>query len=532
VAVPLLMRRLLLSLAAVIAPAIGAQSPERALFLVRIGPETLAVEQASRLGRDLEGRLLMRQPVLRLAQRVTLTDSSTVARVETAMSPGVAGDSVQQRAELVFRGDSAVSHVVDTRAKTPIPDRRLVVTPGAIPFVNLSGLSLELILRRARALGGDTVRVPVILLAGQTVTGTVTRVGADSLVVVLGGVTLRARADAEGRLLGAVVPSQNVVFERLPVDAPAASWSPVRAVSYAAPAGAPYSAEEVKVRTPAGLTLAGTLTLPLVRRARVPAVVLITGSGPEDRDEASVVLPEGYRPFREIADTLTRRGIAVLRLDDRGVGGSDAGPAGATTADFAADVRAALAWLRTRPEIDPARLGLVGHSEGGVIAPMVAVDDPRLRGIVLIAGTASRGRAIIDAQIRTLFASDTTLPRPARDSLLTVALRQADSAAAAPGLLHWFADYDPLPTARRVRVPTLVLQGETDRQVPPREAATLAAAMRASGNRSVTLRTFPRMNHLMLDDPRGDVRGYGALTNLHVRRDLLGVLADWLARTL
>jgi dienelactone hydrolase len=512
--------------------AIPAQSPERAVFLVRIGAETLAVENASRIGRELEGRLVIRQPLLRLAQRVTLTDSSTVARVETAMSPGAAGDSVQQRAELVFRGDSAVSHVVDARAKEPIPDRRLAVTPGAIPLVNLSGLSVELILRRARVLGRDTSRVPIILLTGQTVTATVTRLGSDSLVLVIGGTTMRARADAEGRLLGAVVPSQDLVFERLPADAAAAAWSPVRVVSYAAPAGAPYSAAEVKVRTPAGRTLAGTLTVPLVRRAKLPAVVLITGSGPQDRDAASVALPQGYRPFREIADTLARRGIAVLRLDDRGVGGSDAGPDTATSADLAGDVRAALAWLRARPEIDPARLGLVGHSEGGIIAPMVAVDDPRLRGIVLVAGTASRGRTIANGQIHTLFERDTTLPRAQRDSLLALALRQADSAYAAPGWLHWFAEYDPLPTARRVRVPTLILQGETDRQVPAREAATLAAAMRAAGNRRVTLRTFPRMNHLMLDDPRGDVRGYGALADLHVRRDLLGALADWLTRTL
>jgi Dipeptidyl aminopeptidases/acylaminoacyl-peptidases len=287
------------------------------------------------------------------------------------MRIGATGDSVQQRAELVFKGDSAFSHVVDTRARSPIPDRRLGVVAGSIPFVNLSGLSLELILRRARALGGDTARVPIILLTGQPITGLVVRVGSDSLILTLGGVTLRARTDADGRLLGAAVPSQQVVFERLAADAPAAAWSPVRAVSYAAPAGAPYTAEEVKVRTTAGLTLAGTLTLPTGRRGtRLPAVVLITGSGPEDRDEASPLLPDGYRPFREIADTLSRRGIAVLRLDDRGVGGSDAGPAAATSSDFADDVRAAVAWLRARPEIDPTRVGLVGHSEGAIIAPM------------------------------------------------------------------------------------------------------------------------------------------------------------------
>ncbi len=515
-----------------LAPALGAQATERAVFLVRLGNDTLAVENASRSGRRLEGRLLLRAPLLRIGQEVTLTDSSTVERVVTLMGDPTRGADTPRRAELTFLGDSAMSHVVDSGSTSTIPDRRFAITRGVLPFVNLSGLSLELILRRARALGGDTARVPVLLIGGQVVSATVSRVGSDSAVVQLGGIALRARTDAEGRLLGAVVPTQNVVFERLPADAPAAAWSPVRIVSYAAPAGAPYTAEEVKVRTPAGLTLVGTLTLPAVRHGDVPAVVLITGSGPEDRDEASAMLPADYRPFREIADTLARRGIAVLRLDDRGVGSSDAGPPTATSADFADDVRAALAWLRSRAGIDSTRLGLVGHSEGGIIAPMVAAADSRLRAIVLIAGTASRGRRIADDQIRSLFARDTTMPRARRDSLLALALRQADSAYAAPGWLHWFAGYDPLPTARRVRVPTLILQGETDRQVPAAEAGRLAAAMRAGGNRRVTVRTFPRMNHLMLDDPSGDVRGYGALKNLRVRRDLLGALADWLATTL
>ena len=514
-----------------LAPALGAQATERAVFLVRLGNDTLAVESASRSGHRLAGRLLLRAPLLRMEQEITLTDSSTVERVVTLMGDPERGTDTPRRAELIFRGDSAMSHVVDSGSTSTIPDRRFAITRGVLPFVNLSGLSLELILRRARALGGDTARVPVLLIGGQVVTATVSRVGSDSAVVQLGGIALRARTDAEGRLLGAVVPTQNVVFERLPSDAPAAAWSPVRIVSYAAPAGAPYTAEEVKVRTPAGLTLVGTLTLPAVHHGDVPAVVLITGSGPEDRDEASAMLPAEYRPFREIADTLARRGIAVLRLDDRGVGGSDAGPPTATSADFAGDVRAALAWLRSRAGIDSTRLGLVGHSEGGIIAPMVAADS-RLRAIVLIAGTASRGRRIADDQIRSLFARDTTMPRARRDSLLALALRQADSAYAAPGWLHWFAGYDPLPTARRVRVPTLILQGQTDRQVPAAEAGRLAAAMRAGGNRRVTVRTFPRMNHLMLDDPSGDVRGYGALKNLRVRRDLLGVLADWLATTL
>jgi hypothetical protein len=523
--------RLVLVALCALGPTLRAQAPERAVFLVRVGAETLAVENVSRDGARLEGRLVMRTPLLRLGQQVTLSDSSTVERVTTAMSVGATGDSVQQRAELVFRGDSAFSHVEDTRATTPAPDRRFGVAPGSIPLLNLSGLSLELLLRRARAVGGDTARVPVLLLTGQSLLATVSRLGGDSALVGLGGVVLRARTDRDGRLLGAIVPSQNLVFERLPAESPVAAWSPVL-VSYAAPSGAPYTAAEVAVRTPAGLTLVGTLTVPAhAARARVPAVVMITGSGAQDRDEGTPVLGK-WRPFREIADTLSRRGIAVLRLDDRGVGRSDAGPATATSADYADDVRAALAWLRTRPGIDPTRLGLVGHSEGGIIAPMVAARDPLLRGIVLIAGTASRGRDILAAQRRSIIGADTMLSPARRDSLLAAATREADSAYATPGWLRWFADYEPLVTARRVRVPTLILQGETDRQVPVEEARRLAATMRAAGNRRVTLRTFPRMNHLMVDDPAGDLRGYTTLPRYQVRKDLLGALADWLAKTL
>jgi alpha-beta hydrolase superfamily lysophospholipase len=513
------------------ATSVHAQTTERAVFLVRLGSDTIAVERASRSGAQVEGRLLIRSPALRMGQQVTLNSASTVERVVTTLGLGATGDSVQQRAELTFHGDSATSHVEDTRAPVPVADRQFSVARGVIPFVNLSGLSLELILRRARAIGGDMVQVPVLLLGGQGLTATVTRVGADSAIVSLGGIALRARTDSAGRLLGAAVPSQHVVFERLAGDSPVAAWHPVT-VSYAAPDGAPYTAEELTVRTPAGLRLAGTLTLPKrPAGTRVPAVVLITGSGAQDRDEGTPFL-EHWRPFREIADTLSRRGIAVLRLDDRGVGGSDAGPATATSADYADDIRAALAWLRTRPEIDSTRLGLVGHSEGAIIAPMVAAGNTRLRGIVLIAGTASRGRDILAGQRRYLFGRDTTLSAGRRDSLMAAASREADSAYAAPGWMHFFADYEPLPTARKVRVPVLILQGETDRQVPVSEARTLAAAMRAAGNRRVTLRTFPTLNHLLVEDPSGNPIGYTKLPSHAVRKDLLGAVADWLARTL
>jgi pimeloyl-ACP methyl ester carboxylesterase len=504
------------------------------VFVVLLDRDTIAAETMTRTADRADGDLRMRTPMLRIRQGITLTPENAIERVAIAVGRGARGDSAVQRSELILRGDSAVSHVEQADG-APIAEQRFAVPAGAVPFVNLSGLSLEQILRRARSLGGDTARVPVLVMAGQRLYATVARAGADSLVVLLGGVQLRAHTDSVGRLLGASVPSQHLVFARLAGDAPAASWSPAAAAppSYAAPAGAPYTAEEVVVRTPAGLKLAGTLTVPAHRPgARLPAVVMITGSGPEDRDEALPPISAEYRPFREIADTLSRRGIAVLRLDDRGVGGSEAGPAGATSADFADDVRAALAWLRTRPEIDPARLGLVGHSEGGMIAPMVAASDARLRGIALIAGPASRGLDIVHWQLRYLIGEDSSLTGAQRDSLTRVALAQADSTYTTPGWKAFFATYDPRRTARRVRTPTLILQGETDRQVPLAEAAALARVMRAGGNRSVTVRTFPRLNHLMLEDPSGNPLRYRTLPSFHVRSDLRGTLADWLARTL
>ena len=139
----------------------------------------------------------------------------------------------------------------------------------------------------------------------------------------------------------------------------------------------------------AGVTLAGTLTTPK-GKGPFPAVVLITGSGALDRDETMY----GHKPFLLLADQLTRRGIAVLRVDDRGVGGSTGDTDTATTEDFAGDVLAGVAFLKMRPEVDPAQLGLLGHSEGGIIAPMVAVRSQDVAFLVLLAGTGVDGEEL------------------------------------------------------------------------------------------------------------------------------------------
>ena len=161
----------------------------------------------------------------------------------------------------------------------------------------------------------------------------------------------------------------------------------------------PYPAEDVTFENKtAGIKLAGTLTLPK-GDGPFPAVVLISGSGAQDRDETLF----GHKPFLVIADHFARNGIAVLRFDDRGVGKSGGKQEGATSADFATDAHAAVKYLQGRKEIDPKRIGLMGHSEGGLIAPMVAADHPDDVGfIVLLAGPGLPGDEVLRSQLEAI----------------------------------------------------------------------------------------------------------------------------------
>ena len=300
-------------------------------------------------------------------------------------------------------------------------------------------------------------------------------------------------------------------------------------VDYSAPPGAPYEAIAVTVPSPAGHTLAGTLTLPrdASRAHPVAAIVTITGSGPEDRDEA---LPgvEGYRPFRQFADSLGRRGIAVLRMDDRGYGESTGKHKGATSADFADDIRAGLAYLRTRPEIDAKRLGLLGHSEGGLIAPLVALHEPALRGIVLLAGPSKGGREILQYQLTNLIEHNPELEGAKKDSALAGIDARIDSLGASDAWMKYFLDYDPLATARQVKIPVLILNGGTDQQVTPDQVPVLAAAFREAGNEDVTSHVFPNLDHLFVYDTSGYPGGYAKLPNPHVEPEVVGMVVEWL----
>ena len=233
----------------------------------------------------------------------------------------------------------------------------------------------------------------------------------------------------------------------LSAQQPAPAPAPAKTPSYAAPADAPYRAEDVTVPTAAGHTLAGTLTLPLEATSarKVAAVITITGSGPQDRDEFIGI--DDYRPFRQLADSLSRRGIAVLRMDDRGTGGSTGVFKHTTSAEFAEDIRAGLAYLRTRPEIDATRLGVIGHSEGAVIAPMVADAEPTLKAIVLLAGVARPARAALDMQLKNLIAHNAALTTAGKDSAIAQIPAREDSMMAADPWMKFFLTYDPAVSA-------------------------------------------------------------------------------------
>jgi len=374
---------------------------------------------------------------------------------------------------------------------------------------------------------GATIPIDTITVTNDTV-----RLEIKSAAIVYEGVLNKEGTELVGTFTqsGQSFP---LTFRRGEQATATPTPSPTPKPDYSAPPDAPYTAEDVLVKTPGGYTLAGTLTLPksASRAKPVPAIVTITGSGPEERDE-SIGLP-GYRPFRQIADSLGRRGIAVLRMDDRGTGESGGTFKGATSADFAEDIRAGLAYLRTRPEIRADRLGVLGHSEGSIIAPIVAEKEPALRAMVLLAGIAQPGRTALEFQLKNGYEHDTKLTPEKRAELIARIPARIDAMAAADPWMKFFFTYDPAATMRRLRTPVLILTGSRDQQAVPEQVPLIEAAFKEGGNKDVTARVLPDLNHLFVHDTDGFPGNYAKLpAPVMMQADVLEMIVDWLAKRL
>lgn len=313
----------------------------------------------------------------------------------------------------------------------------------------------------------------------------------------------------------------------------------------------PYYSEEITFENKeAKITLAGTLTLPK-ENGLFPVVILISGSGPQNRDEELL----GHKPFLVLSDFLTRNGIAVLRYDDRGTAQSEGDFKAATSADFATDVESAIEYLKTRKEIDKKQIGLIGHSEGGIIAPMVANKSKDVAFIVLLAGTGLPGDQILLSQQRLigkasgvrdeLLQENELINKKAFDvvkksnsleqleddltNLLNKFLVDNPITDIPQGMssddfvklqitqvvnpwMQYFIKYDPSLALEKVKCPVLALGGEKDLQVPSKEnLEAIKIALAKGGNKKVTIKELPNLNHLFQESKTGTPNEYATI---------------------
>jgi len=296
----------------------------------------------------------------------------------------------------------------------------------------------------------------------------------------------------------------------------------------------PYTEEDVKVDGAGGVELAGTFTRPKLGGPFTTAI-LISGSGPQDRDEALM----GHRPFLVLSDSLTRAGFAVLRLDDRGTGKSKGVFAKTTYADKTADVQAAVLYLKSRKDVDAARIGVIGHSEGGTIGPMAASESKGIAFVVMMAGMGVPGVDLLKQQgidvTRAAGGSDEMVAKQVEvQGQLFAIYREAKTPEEARKRVHEkFGDtaqvnaqiqamesitfreilaLDPRPVLRNLSCPVLVLNGSLDTQVSARQnLPAVAAALAESKSRDWEVRELPGLNHLFQTAKTGGISEYSQI---------------------
>jgi len=338
--------------------------------------------------------------------------------------------------------------------------------------------------------------------------------------------------DEAGRLLRVSVPSQALEIMREDV----ASVSTRRVV-------ASRDTDEL-VRMPGnGFSLAGTVSKPPKPRpgARLPAAVLVSGSGPVDRDETVAGVPI----FGQLAGALADAGFIVVRFDKRGVGQSGGRPEAATLEDYAEDLRAVVRFMSERRDVDRDRLVVIGHSEGGAIGMLAAAREDRIKGLVLLASIGSTGAELNMAQVtRALERSN----RSAAERQATIDLQKKIQAAVlgsgtwdgvpeafrAQADTPWFRSFlafDPARHIRDIDQPILVIQGLLDTQVDPSNADRLETLARTRDrDKVVEVVKVPGINHLLLPATTGDVDEYASLRDLQISPAISTAVAGWIQK--
>ena len=326
----------------------------------------------------------------------------------------------------------------------------------------------------------------------------------------------------------------------------------------------PYESAEVSIENKTdNLTLAATLTLPK-QGDKFPCVILISGSGPQDRNESLM----DHKPFWVLADHLSRKGIACLRFDDRGTAKSTGDHTTATSEDFATDVSAIVDFLKKHPRINPDQIGLCGHSEGGLIAPMTATQRDDIGFIVMLAGPGVNGEKILRNQMRLILQAsgvdekDIEVAAYLQDQLLNIAKSNdkiddekinqvvdqliekfpeqekvkdnivANTKAGFQRLstpwMKFFLTYEPAPTLTKVKCPVLVLNGSKDTQVDPNlNLPAIRKAFESAGKKNFQIVRLEGLNHMFQTCQTGAVAEYQTIEETFAP-DALEKISSWI----
>lgn len=423
------------------------------------------------------------------------------------------------------------------RTDTIAPDALLMPNPFFSPYEALA----------ARLKGAATgARIPVYTAPIGTLTAQVGPSTAEKVQTVArlievrrtrvqlvpptgGALDIEVWGDEEGRLLRLSVPAQGLEVVR----------EDIGSVSTRRVAISREGDEQVRV--PAnGFSLAGTISRPGSATGRLPAIVLVAGSGPMDRDETAYGIPI----FGQLAGALADRGFLVLRYDKRGVGQSGGRPESATLGDYAEDLRAAVRFMTDRKDVDPRRLAVLGHSEGGAVAMLAAARDGKIKALALVAAIGVTGAELNLAQVSHALSRSS---RPDEEKQATLDLQKRIQAAVITGQgwdtippalrrqadVPWFNSFltfDPAKVMTDVRQPLLIVQGELDVQVAPSNADRLEQLANGRKRRAaVKVVKVPGVNHLLVPAKTGEVEEYAALPDRAISPTVPAAVADWLA---